>query len=239
MQTVHRARRTWSRDVDAIIALTAFGRDRLIEGGLPADRLVVRPNFVEVQAPLDTGPGTGFVYAGRLTEDKGVDILIDAWRQARIDSTLTIMGAGPLESLVLAASEEMPSIRFLGVMPRQDLLEVMARSRAVIVPSRWYEGFPLTVLEAFACRRPVIAAGHGSLAEVVTDGENGLTFRPSDPADLADRIRWADANVQAAGVLGKASRATYEANYTPQRGYETLVAVYRRALAVRGERTEA
>lgn len=233
MQTVHRARRTWSRDVDAIIALTAFERDRLIEGGLPAGRLVVRPNFVEVEAPPDVGPGTGFVFAGRLTEDKGVDILLDAWRQARIDSTLTIMGAGPLEPLVLAASAELSNIRFLGVLPRQDLLEVMARSRAVIAPSRWYEGFPLTVLEAFACRRPVIAAGHGSLSEVVTDGQNGLTFRPSDAAHLADRLRWADANAEATATLGKAARATYEAKYTPQRGYETLVAVYRRAIAVR------
>jgi glycosyltransferase involved in cell wall biosynthesis len=233
MHTVHRARHTWSRDVDAIIALTAFGRDRLIEGGVPASRLVVRPNFVEVEAPPDAGPGTGFVFAGRLTEDKGVDILIDAWRQARLDSTLTIMGAGPLEPLVRAASAELPSVRYMGVVPRQDLLEAMARTRAVIVPSRWYEGFPLTVLEAFACRRPVIAAGHGSLSEVVTDGENGMTFRPSDAAHLADRLRWADANPEEAATLGQAARATYEAKYTPQRGYETLVAVYRRAIDVR------
>ena len=194
MQTVHRARRTWSRDVDAIIALTAFGRDRLIEGGVPASRLVVRPNFVEVDAPPDAGPGTGFVYAGRLTEDKGVDILLDAWRDARIDSTLTIMGAGPLEPLVRAACAEMPSIRYPASCPDRISSRAMGRARAVIVPSRWYEGFPLTVLEAFACRRPVIATGHGSLSEVVTDGENGLTFRPSDPAHLADRLRWADAD---------------------------------------------
>jgi len=233
MQTVHRARHTWSRDVDAIIALTAFGRDRLIEGGVPASRLVVRPNFAEVDAPPDAGPGDGFVFAGRLTEDKGVDVLIDAWRQAGVDSTLTIMGAGTLEPLVRAAAADMPNIRYLGVVPRQQLLGVMASSRAVVVPSRWYEGFPLTVLESFACGRPVIAAGHGSLAEVVTNGETGLTFRPSDPTDLADRIRWSEANAEAAAKLGRAARATYETEYTPKRGYETLIAVYRRAIAVR------
>jgi len=239
MQTAHRARHTWSRDVDAIIALTSFGRDRLVEGGVPASRLVVRPNFVEVDAPPDHGVGDGFVFVGRLTEDKGVDTLLEAWRVADVATTLTIIGGGPLEAYVRKTAAADPSIRFLGPLPREALFEEMARSLAVIVPSRWYEGCPLTILEAFACRRPVIAAGHGAMAEVVTDGVTGLTFRPSDPVDLADALRRAAAGDEVMRQLGIAARATYERLYSAERGYESLLAVYRRALRTWAARTAA
>jgi glycosyltransferase involved in cell wall biosynthesis len=233
MLGVHRVRRTWHADVDRFVALTSFARELLVEGGLPGDRIVVQPNVLADEPAAAEGPGDGFLFVGRLAADKGVATLLAAWERLAPTTELRIAGAGPLEQAVIASAQRLPNVRYLGRLDRPAVLAEMRRSRAVIVPSHWYEAFPLTVLEAFASGRPVIAAGHGSLAEIVTDGQTGLLVRPADPVDLRARVTYAQEHPEEMAAAGRAARAEFLDRYTASRGLHGLLDVYRQALEQR------
>lgn len=239
MSAVHRLRRTWTRDVDRFVALAPFARDRLVRGGLPAARIVVQPNFVDrPERPLDSA-GSGFLYVGRLAAEKGVEVMIDAWRTLPPSMRLTIAGAGPLEGLVRAAAEEHPGIDFVGRLDAAGVDAALAKARALIVPSLWYEVCPLTVLEAFAAGRPVIASGHGGLADLVEDGVTGTHVHPGDPGALASAVLAAEADPDAMRSRGAAAQVAFRARHTPDRGYAGLVDVYEQALRRRRGRSVA
>ena len=239
MITVHRVRRTWARDVDQFVVLAAFARDRLIEGGIPPRLVTVQPNFVDQQPRPVDGPGEGFLFVGRLTEDKGVRTLLAACEQLPDGIRVSIAGTGPLEQEVVAAASTNPNIVYLGRLDQAGVSEAIGRARAVLVPSHWYESCPLTVLEAYAGGRPVIASGHGGLAEIVIDGLTGFHVRPADAVDLADRLVWAAAHADAMLAAGRAGQAAFISRYTAERGYAGLIEVYERAIAVRRARAAA
>lgn len=109
----------------------------------------------------------------------------------------------------------------------------MKRSTALVVPSLWYEGFPLVIIEAFATGLPVIASDIGSLAEIVDHGRTGLLFRPGDPDDLAAKIDWALSHPRELAQMRKEARAEYEAKYTAERNYQMLMEIYERAIEMK------
>lgn len=231
MLVVHRLLRTWSRMVDVYVALTEFARRKLIAGGLPADRIVVKPNFVFP----DPGPGDGAggygLFVGRLSAEKGVATLLAAWERLGGKIPLKVVGDGPEAPRVRAAIQRLPSVEWLGQRPAADVSALMAGAALVVVPSEWYEAFPRVVVEAFASGTPVAASDLGSLAELVEDGRTGLLFRPGDPGDLAARVEWLWAHRDRAAAMRREARAEYEAKYTADRNYERLMAIYRRAIA--------
>lgn len=229
MQTVHRARGTWHRDVDAFIVLARSARDLLAQGGIPTARVSVVPNTVVDTTLHDVGPGEGFLFVGRLTEDKGVATLLAAWERLPRGIGLAIAGSGPLDSLVRAAASRNPDIRVLGRLERGEVDIELARCRALVVPSLLYENCPLTVLEAFAAGRPVIGSGHGGIADLVEDGLTGRLVRPGDVAALASAVLEAQADPTAMARAGEAARSAYEERYTPEVGYVRLMEVYRAA----------
>lgn len=233
MTALHRLRGTWTRDVDRFIALGPFARDLLVRGGLPADRISVDPNTIDRSVRPVDGPGDGFLFVGRLTMDKGVETLLAAWERVPAGIALSIAGTGPLEPLVRAAAARDARIRYLGRLEPADVDAQLAHARALIVPSLWYEVCPLTVLEAFAAGRPVIASGHGGLADLVSDGVTGRHVRPGDAAHLAQVVTEADADAPGMLAAGQAARARYIADHTPERGYTRLVAIYEQAIATR------
>jgi glycosyltransferase involved in cell wall biosynthesis len=226
MLAVHRALRTWTRAVDRYIALTEFGRRKLIAGGLPAEKIVVKPNFV----PRDPGPGSGrggyAVFVGRLSPEKGIDVLLDAWSRQPRPIPLKIIGDGSLVKLVRDAAERDPAIQWLGRRSHEDVLAVLGEAAVLVVPSRCYETFGLVIAEAFAKGTPVIASRLGALAEVVDHGRTGLHFTAGDAGDLAAMAEqfW-DAPQRAAQMRWQA-RAEFEAKYTRERNYEGLRAIY-------------
>lgn len=239
MITVHRARRTWARDVDQFVVLAAFARDRLIEGGLSPRLVTVQPNFIDQQPRHVDGPGEGFLFVGRLTEDKGIGTLLAACARLPAGIRVSIAGTGPLEHEVLAAASRNPSIVYLGRLDQAGVMNAISHARAVLVPSHLYENCPLAVLEAYAGGRPVIVSGHGGLAEIVVDGLNGFHVRPADPVDLADRLVWAAGHGDAMLAAGQAAQAAFVSNYSAERGYAGLIDVYERAIAVRRARAAA
>jgi glycosyltransferase involved in cell wall biosynthesis len=226
MLAVHRLRGTWTRDVAAFVALTAFARDRLRDAGLPAERVWIKPNFLARDPGSSAAPGSGFLYLGRLAPEKGVDVLLDAWRELPATVTLTIAGSGPLGPRVEAAVR--PGIEHVE-LDRDGVYRSIRQAAAVVVPSLWYEGFPLVVLEAFASGRPVIAARIGSLAEIVEDGVTGFLVPPGDPSALAAAVATAAGDPDLVRRMGAAARATFERHYTADRNYERLLEIYRAA----------
>lgn len=120
---------------------------------------------------------------------------------------------------------------YLGAQPLSEVMRQLSSASYLVLPSVCYEGFPRTLVEAFACGVPVIASRHGALAELVDDGRTGLLFEPGDAADLMAKLQWADANPQAMQAMGHAARLEYESCYTPERNGQQLEEIYRRAMA--------
>jgi len=230
MLSVHRALGTWNRMVDAYIALTRFSRDLFVDAGFPAGKIFVKPNFTENPALAWRPAGGGALYAGRLTPEKGIETLLEAWRQLGGTVPLRIIGDGPLADRVRAFAAEAPNVRYDGWVDRAQLKEIFQESTFLVVPSTWYEGLPLNVLEAYACGLPVIASNIGGLAEIVRDSQTGLQFAPADSADLAAKVRWAVSHPADWERMRHHARSEFELRYSEEPAYQGLMQIYRAAI---------
>lgn len=244
MLGVHNSLNTWSRTVALFVAPSEFARRKFIEGGLPGERIAVKPNLVYPD-PADTfesGQTNGgsevsrspaeprfALFVGRLAPEKGVRTLLAAWRQVRGDTLLRIVGDGPLRREVEALADGTSCVRWEGFKPRREVLEASRSARFLLFPSEWYETFGLVVVEAFACGIPVIASRMGAMEELIEDGRTGLHFAPGDPIDLATKVEWALNHPSEVEAMGRAARAEYEAKYTAERNYQLLTEIYGRA----------
>lgn len=233
MLAAHRLLGTWAEKVDAYIALTEFARRKFIEGGLPAEKIAVKPNFVHPDPGPGAGGGNYALFIGRLAVEKGISTLLRAWDRLGGSIALRIIGDGPMAPDVRLAARQSESIQRLGALPHDAVLRHLANARAVIVPSTCYEGFPVTIAESFAVGTPVVAGDLGSMAEIVEHGRTGLLFRSGDAGDLAAKVEWAWSNPEQLERMRKEARAEYEAKYTAEQNYRMLMAIYERALANR------
>jgi glycosyltransferase involved in cell wall biosynthesis len=234
--TVHRALGTWRREVDAYIALTEYQRRLFVNGGLPPARVHVRGNFFARNPPLvawhDRRPRV--TYVGRISEQKGVAVLVRAWLQwGRLAPVLQIVGEGPLlgplQAEVVAAGAE--NIEFVGVLAPEQVFELIARTWLAIVPSLGVEGFPMVIQEAFACGTPVAVSDSQPLPAIVQSLVNGIVFRAGDPDSLASAVRRVWASPESLQAMGSSAYATYQALYTPDASHAQLSDVYRHAIA--------
>ncbi len=218
----HRARGTWARKVGRFIALNDFACRKFIEAGIPAERLVVKPNFVPDPGAPWTGERSGFVYVGRLSAEKGVATLVEAWRQ--VDAPLTIFGDGPeLEALRGIAPA---NIVFAGHQDRATIQVAVARAAALILPSIWYENFPMVLVEAFAAGTPVIASARGALPSLIEDGTTGLLFRPGNVEALSEKVNGLIQRPDMLRRMGQVARACYSEKLTPEGNLRQLEAIY-------------
>ena len=226
MVTLHRALGTWQNKVTRYIALNDFCRNKFIEGGLPADRIVVKPNFVDFDAPA-VAARSGFLFVGRLSAEKGVDVLVEAIRVLD-GAKMRVAGTGPESGLLPGVA----GLEALGALAGEAVRVEMSQAMALVLPSIWYENFPRTLVEAFGCGLPVIASRIGALAELVQDGITGLLFEPGNARDLSDKMRWAQAYPAQMAKMGRNARALYEAEFTAERNYAQLMQIYKDAVAV-------
>lgn len=228
MVTLHRALGTWQNKVTRYIALNDFCRNKFIEGGLPADRIAVKPNFVDFDAPAASAR-SGFLFVGRLSAEKGVDVLVNAAR-ALDSATVRVAGTGPEAALLLGV----PGMEALGALSGDAVRAEMSQAMALVLPSICYENFPRTLVEAYGSCMPVIASRHGAMAELVQDGITGLLFDPGNAQDLADKMRWAQDHPQQIANMGLNARALYESEFTAERNYAQLIEIYKDAIAAGG-----
>jgi glycosyltransferase involved in cell wall biosynthesis len=229
MLMLHRAAGTWQRQVDTYIATTAFARELFVSGGLPANRIVIKPHFVDPDPGIGDGAGGYALYVGRLSKEKGIETLLAAWSRLDGRVPLTIVGDGPLAPIVADAANRMPGVTWLGRRDRQEVQRLMAGASFVVVPSLAYETFGQVVIEAYAAGTPVIASSHGAVAELVVPGRTGMLARPGDVDDLAAQASLLFSR-SASGDMRAAARAWYESRFTAGTNYESLMAVYRDAL---------
>lgn len=236
---VHRAMGFWRRLVDVYIALSRFSSARLTAGGLPAQKIVVKPNFIDP----DPGPGTqdgGYaLFAGRLSAEKGVGVLLKAWSELRGPVELKILGDGELQEQVRAAAAADRRIQWLGRRPPQQVQQLVGQARCVVVSSECYENFPRLIVEAFARGTPVIASRLGAMAELVDHEHTGLLFTPGDAADLARCVErlWNDPALLQS--MRAAARSVYQQRYTGLVNHRMLMDIYQRALRLAGHRNSA
>ena len=233
MLVVHRLLKTWTEKVNIYIALTEFARKKFIEGGLPAEKIVVKPNFVEPDPGVkDCKVGDYVLFVGRLSQEKGLFTLLKAWKLVK-NIPLKIVGDGSLreslENFVNCANLN-GKVEFLGRCSRKEVIQLMHKARFLVFPAEVYENFPMSIAEAFACGLPVVASKLGAMAEIAENGRTGLYFNAGDPEDLATKVEWAWTHPQEIAEMGREARKEYEAKYTAERNYEILMEIYRKAI---------
>lgn len=229
MQATHRALRTWRKKVTIYVALTNFAKDKAVEMGLPADRIVTKPNFLAPDPGQANERGSAFVFAGRLNEEKGVDTLLAAFK--RTDQTIRIVGGGPLANKAHEAAARRANIEYLGELPPEQVLLEMGRAKAVIVPSLWYETFGRVIIESLAVGTPIIASDIGAVAELIDPGVTGVLVPPGDVAALSKAIEELADDDHRRHRMGADARSAFEDRYTSQKNYPQLMSIYERAMS--------
>ena len=230
---IQRASGTWRRDVSLFFTLTEFARRKFVEGGLPPDRIAVKPNCVNPDPGVGGGRGGYAVFAGRLSAEKGIDTLLAAWQRLARPVPLKIVGDGPLAEQVKAAAAANPNIEYLGRRPLAELLDVIGGAACLVMPSVWYETFGRTIIEAYAKGTPVVASRLGAMAELVDEGRTGLLFEAGNAADLAAAVDRLLADPAALAQMRQAARREFEDKYTAAANYRQLMALYDRACDAR------
>jgi glycosyltransferase involved in cell wall biosynthesis len=230
MLTVHRAMGTWTNLIDIYIALNEFAREKFIEGGLPAEKIVVKPNFVHPDLSSGEGRGGYALFVGRLSLEKGLDTLFKAWESLGSKITLKIVGDGPLAPQVAESVAKGSGIEYLGYRPLTEVYELMGEAAFLVFPSKWYEGQPRTIIESFAVGTPVVASNLGAMSTLVSPGRTGFHFRPGDSGDLVAQVEWALAHPDELARMRREARAEFEAKYTAQENYLRLMEIYEKVV---------
>lgn len=228
MIAAHRLRGTWLQRVDAFIVLTEFQRELMIRAGLPPERLHVKPHFLADPGRPTVGRALGdyALFVGRLSEEKGLSTLIEAYRTSGLELPLNIVGDGPQRPLLEAQAAGLDQIAFLGWKTRGDVLDLMRHARFLVFPSTWYETFGLTIIEAFSLGLPVVASSLGGTPELLAWGERGWLVEPEDPVAWARALVEASNDHEGRARRGVAAREVYERRYSPQENYRLLMDIY-------------
>ena len=216
--------------MDRYIALTEFAKAKFIEGGVPLERVVVKPNFLPRDPGVGSGEGGYALFAGCLSQEKGLlEYSWDACSYVGARLPLRIVGDGPLAHDVRTAAASMEGVSMLGQLPPAQVIDEMKSATVLIVPSLWYEGFPMSIAEAFAVGTPAVVSKLGSLAEIVTHRRTGLHFSAREPFALANTIVSAIENPEDLHRMRFKARKEYQEMYWADRNYHALIDIYLQA----------
>jgi glycosyltransferase involved in cell wall biosynthesis len=231
MLTIHRLKGTWG-GVDRYYAPTQMARDVFVRAGMPANRMDVRPYMVHP----DEGPGKGeggyALFVGRLSPEKGIASLLDAWSELRENIPLRIIGDGPCRELVEQAAANDSRIMLLGHLPLEQVYQALRDATCLVMPSIWYETFGRTIIEAYAAGTPVVASRMGAMEELVSHNETGLLFAPGSSAALSQAVLKLWPRPDLAAMRLKA-RSEFENKYTSEQNYRSLMSICERTLGTR------
>lgn len=236
--SLHRGLKTWHRHIDAFIVLSAFQRHLMISGGFPGELIHIKPNFYSGNpAVLPYGERSKrMVFVGRLTAEKGVATLIDAWRRWGSSAPeLAIIGDGELRVELERAATGLP-IRFLGQVPHEVVKKELSQAKLIVVPSEWFEGFPMVLQEAFALGTPAAVSDIGALPLIVRNGAAGGVFKHKDPLSLLHELQTLWDDNAALEQKSSTARKIYESEYTEEKNIESLIKIYEAAMQINKER---
>jgi glycosyltransferase involved in cell wall biosynthesis len=237
MTGIHKLLNTWNSKVATFIALTEFARQRFIHSSLKPrpENIVVKPNFT-----WDPGMGSSprddfFLYAGRLTPDKGLQLILQCAANLP-EIHFRIVGDGPMRQEVEDYASRYENIQYDGFRDRNYVFDMLRQSRALLVPSLSFEGFPMTILEALATGTPVITSALGSMSEIVRNGQNGFLFKAGELSGLMSVIGQVAGDDALVGRISANARKSYETLYSPEVNYEILMRIYQEAIEKSGSR---
>jgi glycosyltransferase involved in cell wall biosynthesis len=234
MLTFHRWSKTWRNLVDIYLVATEFYKQKFIEGGLPSEKIVIKPHFIEIDPESNSSKQLGeyVLFIGRLDPEKGIRTLLTAWN--KINIPLKIRGDGQLEQEVLEfiLFHKLNSIEIIKRLSKGELSQMIINARFLIWPSEgYYETFGMVAIECFAQGVPVIASDIGVMREIVENEKTGLLFDPGNPDDLASKVEWMWNHPRECAKMGHNARREYEEKYTPARNYQVLLDVYTQVTA--------
>lgn len=224
---------TFYNKVDAYISLTEFAKDKLIQAGLPKDKIYVKPNFLLNPPKKSFSRGKYIAFVGRISEEKGIKTLIDALRNQKKDRViLKLIGDGPMKKDIEKEikKDNIQNIELLGKRSHLETLEIIRNAKFIVLPSICYEMFPMVLLEAFAYGKPAIGSKLGAIAELIEDGKTGLLFEAGNFEDLAEKIQWMIENEDAYIKMGKNARKVFEEKYTAERNFQILMEIYKKVI---------
>ena len=223
----------YEKNVRFFISPSRFLKKKFIQFGWPAEQIAFIPNFLAVSEfqPKFT-PGNYFLYLGRVSSEKGLLTLIEAFKKiSSAKLSLSIVGEGPIRNQLEKTAKADPRIQFKGYLSGNTLKETTRNALAVIVPSEWYENAPISILEALAFGKPVIGSQIGGIPEMIDDGVNGYLFEPGHVDDLREKLELVlsmpDKRIS---EMGQAARQKVEREYNAELHYERLMDIYNRAL---------
>jgi glycosyltransferase involved in cell wall biosynthesis len=240
MDVLHQRMGTWTRHLDRLIFPSEYARDQYLGAGWPRDRMVVKYNTAPRSPSHRTITRSGVLCVARMRAEKGVDLLLDAWRATASNTKEHLILAGGGEQLrsYEAAANGIERVAFVGQRPASEIASLLARALVLVVPSRVPEVFPRVVVEAYAHSTPVIAARRGALQEVVEDGLTGFLFEPENSGDLARVLTRALSDPNRLREMGERARERFESRYAPEATTTRLVEIYEEAVSVRARRAQ-
>jgi glycosyltransferase involved in cell wall biosynthesis len=221
------------KNVDIFMVLTPFARQKFIDNGFAPERVqilsaLIDPNSFQPTSSVNNGSYVGFV--GRVSPEQGVDTLIDT---ARLLPDIPFKIAGPYDPEMRFTRGVPQNVSFLGQLDHQALQQFYQNARMIIVPSRWYEGLPVVILEAMLSAKPLICSRLGGLPDIVEDGKTGLLFQHNNCADLKEKVEWLWSRTDTCQYFGSAGRKKAETEYHPDVFYEKLMFAYETSITLR------
>ena len=208
--------------------MTNFAKKKFIQANFPEEKIRVKPNFSSTQILSDTTNNAlkkNCIYVGRLSEEKGITTLLKAWE--KINFPLKVFGDGPLNGRL---NKNQPNINFIGDQPRNIVVEEMKLSKFLIFPTEYYEGFPMTILEAFESGLPVLASNIGSVSEIIKDKYNGVLFETGNIHELRIKINWLLSNSNECQKIANNALKESAIKYSKEENYKTLIKIYEEAI---------
>lgn len=227
MVDFHKKVRTWQNSVDRYLALTEFAKCKYVEAGWPAEKIDVKPNFVPNQCVPTYGPRDYALYVGRLSEEKGIKTILDAWEG--VGFPIKIVGDGPLKSLAESCSNDY--VEYLGRKSQSEVYELLSGARFIVMASSWYEGFPMVLVEAFSLGVPALVPKLGGMAEVVIPNYVGEHFESGNSNALRKHANFMASNFDICEKYGKNARTLYERSFSPEKNFDKLLSTYKEVIA--------
>jgi len=229
----------FKNNVDVFMVLTNFAKKLLVQNGYPEQRVIVLSGLADVdqfESKIGFLNGDYIGFAGRVSKEKGIDILIEVAKNLP-DIPFRIAGKLDDNSKILKRATQ--NVQFLGQLNREQLQKFYSNARMIVVPSKWYEGLPVVIIEAMLSGKPIICSSIGGLPEVVEDGKTGLLFKYNDVEDFSRKIEKLWNDPQLCRQLGVAGKEMARQRYNPDAFYERFMNAYQLALRIRSQRPRA
>lgn len=217
---------TWSKAIDTFIVYSHFAHKKLVQGGLPGEKIAFKTNFIYPVPKIGDGSGNYALFVGRLAPEKGTNVILEAWKKLGNKIPLKIVGDGPLATQVAADSKNIPGVQWLGRKPLSEVYELMGNASFLVIPSEWYETFGRVGIEALATGTPLLVSNIGALSELVEPNCNGLLFNPGDSNDLVEKAKLLLENPPQLIQMRQAARQSFEAKYLASDNYQRLMEIY-------------